>query len=598
MSWAEIYKVNSDLQGEPLNFLNYLQDIKLNGLDSYVLFIGNARIWEELYLNSLYLFSDKGIRETVYTAFSETDIDNLFNKSAKLGEQLNAFYRTDIYSLGNADDVVKGMTVEYYNSLEQKFKDGYDRYVTREQEKETIGKWFNSTFNLNNADLESLATIDDILANTEATNAILNNSNAMVALTMCKSSMDAVVASQNAMDLLGQYILKITVEPPVLRAILKNDAIRNIVINSMETMTIISTNTDTIAEIFDNLECVKILISKQNSLDKILENNEAGKEVVAKMLALKSATSNNKIYRENIATALNQIESQCNSFNYKDDILPIMKKVKELFGNMKEKNNILNEELNRQMEIADMLMGSENVFKSISNNAFCMDVIAKNPAIMSRVVNLTNVMNTFANSSIAMSILANNSNAMNYIKNSSTAMAQIVDSSIAMTHIAGNSMASEQIVSNSVAFEMVLNSSLAINIAMGNAIMLSEICKVESASIAIAEKIQNYNRSIIESALNSSSAFTKTSLNVGNGNGTYDSEIGTNTIYIPVSCHDDGDTNFASYYGCKNSLTIVPNINKHSGTVSITQGISLRGARVVGTGNSVGYITFNVYTAK
>ncbi len=85
MSWAETYKVNSDLQGEPLNFLSYLQDIKLNGLDSYVLFIGNARIWEELYLNSLYLFSDRGIRETVYTAFSETDMDNLFNKSTKLG---------------------------------------------------------------------------------------------------------------------------------------------------------------------------------------------------------------------------------------------------------------------------------------------------------------------------------------------------------------------------------------------------------------------------------------------------------------------------------------------------------------------------------
>ncbi|MDK3381580.1 phage tail protein, partial [Clostridioides difficile] len=183
MSWAETYKVNSDLQGEPLNFLSYLQDIKLNGLDSYVLFIGNARIWEELYLNSLYLFSDRGIRETVYTAFSETDIDNLFNKSTKLGEQLNAFYRTDIFSLGNADNVVKEMTIEHYNSLEEKFKAGYDRYVTREQEKSTIGAWFNSTFSLDNTDLENLTTIEEILANVEATNAILNNSNAIVALT-------------------------------------------------------------------------------------------------------------------------------------------------------------------------------------------------------------------------------------------------------------------------------------------------------------------------------------------------------------------------------------------------------------------------------
>ncbi|MDE3516579.1 phage tail protein, partial [Clostridioides difficile] len=124
MSWSEVYKVNSDIQGEPLNFLNYLNDLKLNELDSYVLYDGNIRIWEELYLNSLYLFSNRGIREVVYAAFSETDIDNLFDKSTKLGEQLNAFYRTDIFSLGNADNVVKGMTVEHYNSLEEKFKAG------------------------------------------------------------------------------------------------------------------------------------------------------------------------------------------------------------------------------------------------------------------------------------------------------------------------------------------------------------------------------------------------------------------------------------------------------------------------------------------
>ncbi|WP_343099004.1 hypothetical protein [Clostridioides difficile] len=272
MSWAEIYKVNSDLQGEPLNFLSYLQDIKLNGLDSYVLFIGNARIWEELYLNSLYLFSDRGIRETVYTAFSETDIDNLFNKSTKLGEQLNAFYRTDIFSLGNADNVVKGMTMEHYNSLEEKFKAGYDRYVTREQEKSTIGAWFNSTFSLDNTDLENLTTIEEILANVEATNAILNNSNAIVALTMCKSSMDAVVASSNAMDLLGQYILRITTESPVIRAILKNNVIRDAIINSDEAMTQISSNENSVMEIFNDLEATKVLVQNQNSINKILTN--------------------------------------------------------------------------------------------------------------------------------------------------------------------------------------------------------------------------------------------------------------------------------------------------------------------------------------
>lgn len=598
MSWSEVYKVNSDIQGEPLNFLNYLNDLKLNELDSYVLYDGNIRIWEELYLNSLYLFSNRGIREVAYAAFSETDIDNLFDKSTKLGEQLNAFYRTDIFSLGNADNVVKGMTIEHYNSLEEKFKAGYDRYVTREQEKSTIGAWFNSTFSLNNTDLESLTTINEILTNTEATNAILNNSNAIVALTMCKSSMDAVVASSSAMDLLGQYILRVTAEPPVIKAIIKNPVIRDAIINSSEAMTQIATNENSVIEIFSDLEATKTLLGNKNSINEIIKNNEVAKEIIPKMLTMKTTTANNRNYRNNIETALNSISNQFDLLNYKNDIFPAVKQSKEIFDDIKVNNNILGEEFNRQMEIANAISENEELFKNLANIPSCMDTIAKSPTIMNHVTNRANIMNAFANSSTAMSILANNPNAMSYIKNSSTAMTEIVKSAIAMTHIVGNSNASEQIVNNSLAFNMVLNNSSAIDMAMRSAIMLREMCKLESASIAIAEKIQNCSREAIRATLNSSNVFTKVTTNIGNGNGTFDDGIGTNTIYIPISCYDDGDTSFLAYYGCKNSLVVVPTINKHSGSVEISAGVSLRGVRVVGSGNSVGYMIFDKYTAK
>lgn len=597
MSWAETYKVNSDLQGEPLNFLSYLQDVKLNGLDSYVLFIGNARIWEELYLNSLYLFSDRGIRETVYTAFSETDIDNLFNKSTKLGEQLNAFYRTDIFSLGNADNVVKGMTIEHYNSLEEKFKAGYDRYVTREQEKSTIGAWFNSTFSLDNTDLENLTTIEEILANVEATNAILNNSNAIVALTMCKSSMDAVVASPNAMDLLGQYILKVTTEPAVIRAIIKNEVIRDAIISSVEVMKIIATNTNSMLEIFNDLEATKILTSKQNSMDEILKNNEIAKEIIPKIIATKGVATSIVNHKNNIKSNLISIENQFTSLNYKDDTFLIMKESKEILDNMKLNNNDFEEEINSKIKTAEALINSSTAISSIARNSNCMSAIASNPLAIAPLISVSSIMNIFASSDIAMNLLANNDNAMTLIKNDSTAMSHIVNSSTAMHYIANSSIAMSHIVNTPSAINKVINSSVAMGRVATTGRALREMCKVESVSIDIAEKMQAYSRASVVSALNNSSLFSKTTVNVGDGSGAVNDGLNTNTIYIPTSCYDDGDTAFAAYYGCKNSLTVVPTIAKHSGNVTITSGVSFRGVRVTGSGSSVGYITFDKYTA-
>ncbi|HCU3095999.1 hypothetical protein [Clostridioides difficile] len=466
MSWAEVYKINSDIQGEPLNYLNYLQDLKLNGSESYLLYEGNHRIWEELYLNSLYLFSDRGIREVVYTAFSETDIDNLFDKSTKLGEQLNAFYRTDIFSLGNADNVVKGMTVEHYNSLEEKFKAGYDRYVTREQEKSTIGAWFNSTFSLNSTDLESLTTIDEILADTEATNAILNNSNAIVALTMCKTSMDAVVASSNAMDLLGQYILKVTAEPAVIKAILENNVIREAIINSIEAMTHISTNHESVRMIFENLEATQLLLANQDTLDLVLANTNVIRLVLTKILE-----THNSIFKLDINTLITNMTSMVNSTNieYQDKIFPIVENmntnfisIKDLLSNNNlDKNNIIAifQCIENNLSVITALSSDELAFNSIKEIDLA---IAKTAAKLAGIDNINintsdalarsdKYMNAVASSQIAVNTIINNSGFLNIVISSSTAMSAIASSSTAMSAIASSSTAMSAIASSSTA---------------------------------------------------------------------------------------------------------------------------------------------------
>ncbi|HBH3644558.1 TPA: phage tail protein [Clostridioides difficile] len=582
MSWAEVYKINSDIQGEPLNFLNYLQDLKLNGSESYVLYEGNHRIWEELYLNSLYLFSDRGIREVVYTAFSETDIDNLFDKSTKLGEQLNAFYRTDIFSLGNADNVVKGMTVEHYNSLEEKFKAGYDRYVTREQEKSTIGAWFNSTFSLNNTDLDSLTTIDEILANPEATNAMLNNSNAIVALTMCKISMDAVVASSNAMDLLGQYILKVTAEPAVIKAILENNVIREAIINSTEAMTHISTNQESVSYIFKNLEAIQLLLANQESLNLVLANQNVVKNILANILKTYNALYNIESNKTNLISNSNTAYNSTNLI-VEGELFYLIKDINTEYKSLKEALVVIGEDTVTVLNICKSIENNLSIMTAIANNQEAFNSVKEVDLAISKIVaklaGLDNAtiytsdalarsdkyMNAVASSQIGVNTIINNQGFLNIVISSSTAMSAIAGSSTAMSAIAGSSTA------------------------------MSVICKSQNASIAIAEKIQSYRTRVI-STLSNTGFFSKKTLTIGDGSGTFTDGINTNTFYIPINCYDDNDTDYTVYYGCKDTLSIVTS-SRHSNTVTLSQGVSLRGTKVVGVGSSRGNVGFDVYTA-
>ncbi|HBF4582786.1 phage tail protein [Clostridioides difficile] len=526
MSWAEVYKINSDIQGEPLNFLNYLQDLKLNGSESYLLYEGNHRIWEELYLNSLYLFSDRGIREAVYTAFSETDIDNLFDKSTKLGEQLNAFYRTDIFSLGNADNVVKGMTVEHYNSLEEKFKAGYDRYVTREQEKSTIGAWFNSTFSLDNTDLENLTTIEEILANVEATNAILNNSNAIVALTMCKTSMDAVVASSNAMDLLGQYILKVTAEPAVIKAILENNVIREAIINSIEAMTHISTNHESVRMIFENLEATQLLLANQDTLDLVLANTNVIRLVLTKILE-----THNSIFKLDINTLITNMTSMVNSTNieYQDKIFPIVENMNTNFISIKDllSNNNLDKKniiaifqcIENNLSVITALSSDEVAFNSIKEIDLA---IAKTAAKLAGIDNINiNTSDALARSDKYMNAVASSQIAMNAVASSQIAMNAVASSQIAVNTIINNSGFLNIVISSSTAMSAIASSSTAMSAIASSSTAMSAIASSSTAILAISKSrvnLQAFNKAIwdnrldskLETTLLNSSSFTRT----------------------------------------------------------------------------------------
>ena len=126
---------------------------------------------------------------------------------------------------------------------------------------------------------------------------------------------------------------------------------------------------------------------------------------------------------------------------------------------------------------------------------------------------------------------------------------------------------------------------------------MSALASSSVAAVAVKSSIQNYRTQVV-SSLSDANKFTKTSKALGNGGSTNLSDgVNTNVIYIPVSCVDDGDTNFYVRYG-SNTGDVVSTIAKHSGTVSVTAGVSLRGVGLTADGGSSGSVTFDIYTVK
>ena len=161
--------------------------------------------------------------------------------------------------------------------------------------------------------------------------------------------------------------------------------------------------------------------------------------------------------------------------------------------------------------------------------------------------------------------------------------------------IAKNLMTISEVASSSTAMNAIISSSTAMNAIASSSTAMNAIAKSSTASAAINAAIQNY-RSALLSALADTSKFTKTTTIVGNGAGKFTHGLNTNTIYIPVNCNDDYDTDYKIYSGVDDNNVVV-SINRHGGTIDISSGVCLRGTTVIGDGASIGYVTFDIYTA-
>lgn len=221
--------------------------------------------------------------------------------------------------------------------------------------------------------------------------------------------------------------------------------------------------------------------------------------------------------------------------------------------------------------------------------------IISDPEILLKTINDNNLETWLSNT--------DNQRKFNKMLSNANAVLNITGHSSTLDKLVGSSLAIQALIKSNVALSIIANTT-AINVLVNLGSMLANsgaalhiIIQSEVACSTIENNIQNYRSTVVSTLEASSSLFRKqTGIKVGDGaTSTRESGRGSATIYVPVSCRDDGDTDFSV-----NSLLTgnrLAYIARHSGETSVSSGIALRGVQVSGMNGSVGEVTFDVYTA-
>lgn len=425
MSWAKIYKVNSDFS-EPLNFLSYIQDISINKNDSYVFHKTNHQLFQSLYMNSFYLFASRGLKSIVYQSFSDDDIDNLFNNCDKLGEKLNLFYELDVFNIGEVNSFISDFTPAKYNLLEEKFRQGYIRYVTKQQESENVGKWYNETFNLKDDSLNNCKSIEEILLDKDIAYKIFNNKSALFSFTICLNNIDKMLDHDGGEDsIFSTYCLENINNPDILDIFLNNIRLCNLIIKNEDLMTLIISNEECIKTLFIKNNAIDIILSDESIINKLISNDFVLKNIMPLIIILNSTNKkiykNLKVMRENLSTINGSITVQeynnslnvLNSLDEKmDEIIILTDKIlnNEIFKSIIDNPIVIEACLDDRFLNLGLL---ELIFDVFTNNLMFIDTVLNNETIFTKLIENKSILSQIFNSplwinSIAKSVIAKN----------------------------------------------------------------------------------------------------------------------------------------------------------------------------------------------
>lgn len=406
MSWAETKKINSDMS-EPLNYSNYIYDISMFKENSYVLSKMNQSIWDDFCFNSSYLYGHAGIHNTVLNALSIENVNKLWEEDFNLGKKLNHFHATDSYTTGNATNVIPGITMKSYNLLEQKLREGYQRYIEKKLVSTECGAWLNTTFGFNSSALAAVTLIEDVINSDSLYAMVLTNEAAIVAITSSKTIVDIIASSSNAITLIMNNLTTFIENEVVVNAIINNASLMEIIFSDITALTVISNNSNTVKAITYSAVAFEKLLLNETAVN-IFTSNEISNE----QLGLSFMDYANSEY------ILNE---------YKENYNNILK----LFPNLIGSNAVLSNLVTLQTYTESMIAELSSLDRFADIIAINYNAMIENVPIVTVIFHNETSRNSIINSKAAMTVISNSEAVMTFLCNNKIAMRSVLESSVA-----------------------------------------------------------------------------------------------------------------------------------------------------------------------
>lgn len=417
MSWAEVRKINSDMS-EPLNYTNYIYDISNTTKESYVLDPNNSSIWDDLCLNSCYLYGYTAIHDIVLERLTEKNIDNLWNASGCLGRQLNNFHGNEAYSLGNFNDVCNGMTLKAYNDMIEKFRKGYCRYVNTKLAGDDMSTWISEVYSI---DISPCTDIDTLLADEEAWGKVLASEPLLVAFTSSKETITKICESETAVQRMGQIIKYAGQNGEAIQVIAELPDLVEAIVNDQTSMEWVAQEENSLLYLMKYPHFATPALSSTTAMTAF-GNSEIAVKLFSEFF-VKLLTSRDAITKINAET---------------EKILPELPKVWQGEKAMDDLNKLIEDE-EALIELlgsitTDATMVNNFVEKVVENETYCTNVV-QSQDIMTSICADQTCSETLAASEMAMGLVAASETAMTAVAASETAMTAVGNSKTAMDAI-------------------------------------------------------------------------------------------------------------------------------------------------------------------
>ena len=182
--------VNSDVTGDPVNCLVYINSIESERENSYVLDKRNSSMFRDLIANSTAVFRIPGIHKLVFDRMSDLDVDYMVGRNARLGECINNFYEETIFTRGNIEAILFEITDEKMNKLDKKISDGIKRYIKSQLTSVDVCTYLSEKYNI--PDIASYSTIKEFAAVKSVVDQVYANTSLMELLKYTNDFMNPI----------------------------------------------------------------------------------------------------------------------------------------------------------------------------------------------------------------------------------------------------------------------------------------------------------------------------------------------------------------------------------------------------------------------